>query len=449
MVSATRLALLSRIALISIQFVANWLIPDHNAGVFVSPASYVRNETICDRLVEAGLGGFRRWDAEYFQHIAEHGYTYENTLAFYPLYPFAVRYATYTIRALLPWNVACANRTQLLLIAIVLNVIFFAKAASALYDLTIDVFNDRRMAQVAVTLFCFNPASVFFSAPYTESLFCWLCFSVMLNCKKNQFASAAIPFAASIWCRSNGLINFGFVAFYLIKHSKLRNISSWIKFATKLISMAIVAAGAFFIVQAYFYLLYCTEYRVDWPSHLGNYASENNLVVAGAVNRTADQSPWCRQSLPISYGYIQSTYWNVGLFKYYELKQIPNFLLAAPILLVVLFNCWRYVAKNPRIVLTLGLIPIHGKNTNQFVFIVHAFTMAVFCVLFVHIQVATRMLASSSPCLYWFVATHITDKKSLGQILRTRSRTGKAFVVWFGAYYCIGTILFCNFLPWT
>lgn len=449
MFSATRLAYVSRIALISIQFLANWLIPDHNAGVFVSPASYVRNETICDHVIETGLGGFRRWDAEYFLHIAEHGYTYENALAFYPLYPFAVRYATYTIQALLPWDPVCADRNQLLLIAIVLNVIFFAKAANALYALTLDVFKDRRIAQIAVVLFCFNPASVFFSAPYTESLFCWLCFRVMLSCKKNRFASAAIPLAASIWCRSNGLINFGFVAFYLIKHSTLRDISSLSKSASKLIAMAIVAGGAFFIVQVYFYLLYCTEYSVDVPSHLAEYANANNLVTAGAVNRTADQSPWCRQSFPISYGYIQSTYWNVGLFKYYEFKQIPNFLLAAPILLVILFNCWQYVAKNLQVVLTLGLVPINGKDRNQFVFIVHAFTMAIFCLLFVHIQVATRMLASSSPCLYWFVATHFTDKKSFGEILRTQSRSGKACVVWFGAYYCIGTILFCNFLPWT
>lgn len=441
------LAIVSRIILISIQFVANWLIPDHDAGVFISSPLYGPNETICDRIIDAGLGGFRRWDAEYFLHIAEYGYTYENTLAFYPLYPFAVRFATYAFRALWPFD-GCAERNHLLLIAIVLNVIFFMKAANALYTLTLDVFNDRRTARIATTIFCFNPASVFFTAPYTESLFCWLSFSVMLESRRNRFAAAAIPLAASIWCRSNGLINFGFVAFYLIKRTQC-NLPSMVTSALKSICMAAVAVGAFFVVQVYFYMLFCTDYRVDLPLHLLKYARENNLVTIGAVNRSAAHSPWCRNSIPISYGYIQSTYWNVGLFSYYELKQIPNFLLAAPILFIILLNCWRFVAKNPRVAFTLGLVPFKGVDTNQFVFIVHACALAIFCALFVHIQVATRMLASSSPCLYWFAASHFSDRKSVGEMFRTQSWSGRAIVAWFGAYYCIGTILFCNFLPWT
>lgn len=448
MIAAIWLAIVSRIALIMLQFVANWLIPDHNAGVFLSPMPYASNKTICDRIVDAGLGGFRRWDAEYFLHIAEHGYTYENSMAFYPLFPFAVRYATYTVRAMLPLDVPCADRTQLLLIAVILNMIFFARAANALYTLTLDVFRDRRMARIAVTLFCFNPASIFFSAPYTESLFSWMCFSVMLKCRQKRFASAAIALAASIWCRSNGLINFGFVAFYLIKYTQ-RGFPSIVKSISKFISMAFVATGAFFIVQVYFYLLYCTEYRVDLPPHLIRFAHENNLVTAGADNRTIEQSPWCHKPIPISYGYIQSTYWNVGFFNYYELKQLPNFLLAAPILVIIMFNCCRYFVKNMQVTLTLGLVPFKGTDTNQFVFIVHAFALAVFCVFFVHIQVTTRMLASSSPCLYWFAATYFSDRKSVQEILQIHSRSGKAIVMWFGAYYCIGTILFCNFLPWT
>lgn len=450
MLSSFRLAIASRVAVIVIQFFANWSIPDHDAGVFVSPKPYASNVTICDRIIDTGLGGFRRWDAEYFLHIAEHGYSYENTLAFYPLYPFVVRYATYALRALSPLDVVCADRNQLLLVSIVLNVIFFAKAANTLYGLTLDVFNNnRRVARIAVTLFCFNPASIFFSAPYTESLFCWLCFSVMLNCRRKRFAAAVIPLAASIMCRSNGLINFGFAVFYLVERMRL-DLALLIKCALKLVAMSFVAAGSFFIVQIYFYLLYCTEYRAEFAPHIIAYARENNLFAIGDVNRTAVQSTWCHNSIPVSYGYIQSTYWNVGLFNYYKLKQIPNFLLAAPVVFTILSNCGKYFAKNTRVALTFGLVAFDGTTTNQYVFILHAFALAVFCALFVHVQVATRMLASSSPCLYWFVATHAAKhQKSLGEIQWTESRAGKTIVAWFGAYYCIGTILFCNFLPWT
>ncbi len=34
------------------------------------------------------------------------------------------------------------------------------------------------------------------------------------------------------------------------------------------------------------------------------------------------QRPWCDAAVPNLYGYVQSHYWNVGLFRYYELKQV-------------------------------------------------------------------------------------------------------------------------------
>ena len=41
-------------------------------------------------MVQFLLGGFGNWDSEYFIMIAEHGYLYEQSLAFFPLLPWVM-----------------------------------------------------------------------------------------------------------------------------------------------------------------------------------------------------------------------------------------------------------------------------------------------------------------------------------------------------------------------
>lgn len=73
--------------------VFNALVHDHAAtDVFNPPdVSAPSKSTPMDDAVEFSLSGFRRWDAIYMIHIAEHGYTYEHTVAFFPAFPLMVR----------------------------------------------------------------------------------------------------------------------------------------------------------------------------------------------------------------------------------------------------------------------------------------------------------------------------------------------------------------------
>ncbi len=55
--------------------------------------------------------------------------------------------------------------------------------------------------------------------------------------------------------------------------------------------------------------------------------------------------PWCSDTFPSIYSYVQSKYWDSGLLKYWTLQQLPNFIISAPVLALLLYTSAQYVAK--------------------------------------------------------------------------------------------------------
>lgn len=443
-ISIVGLSIASRFFVIALQFIANHLISDHDAGVFISPKKPDTEDTDFDRIIEFSLGGFRRWDAEYFLHIAEHGYTHENSLAFYPFYPSLVRFITNVIEPVSP---SASLRNRLLLTAIVLNVFAFVEAAKTLHRLTLHIYGDQRIANIAVILFCINPASIFFTTAYTESVFCCMSFKVMLACAEGRFLSAALPLAASMSCRSNGILNFDFIAYFLL-NQVIRGKQSITKNVFKMALSFSVVIITFILIQNYFHYLFCMENDFEMENYVRKFVDESNFVLPGTYNATnTKQSPWCQNDYPFSYSYIQSHYWNVGFLKYYELKQIPNFVIGVPMLSFLIYYTLKSILQKPDVVFTLGTKD--SLHDRKFVFMLHAFVLSIFCVAFIHIQVSTRMLASSSPSLYWLAAELMTKNTNKNHDLENCLKTRIDIIVWFISYLCIGTILYCNFLPWT
>ncbi|XP_062554175.1 GPI mannosyltransferase 2 [Armigeres subalbatus] len=484
-ISITSLALLSRLLVIALQIISNHLIPDHDAGVFLAPRDPEAIPGKFDGLVQTVLGGLHRWDSQYFLHISEHGYSYENTLAFFPLFPFIIK----IIASVLGGNSSLVTYRELsLVIAVLLNVIFFVLAAKALYKLSNVVLGNKKKSELAVILFCFNPASIFFTAPYTESLYSWLSFAVMAQCIDDiNSILITVPLSLSILCRSNGMLNIGFLLFFYMRRILSQNsFHNIICIGSKLFSILIIIIFHYGIAQVYSYYLFCFEQKFSFPLHVKEYAVAHNLVLAG--NKTAESSPWCSNYLPLSYSYVQSHYWNVGFMQYYELKQLPNFLLALPAIYLVVSNSCKYIHENWDFCARIGLLRLSKKqlknmrnyDRNAFVFIAHALFLALFSVFFVHVQVTTRMLASSSPVLYWFAAEYFTGDKAFirRQVIRKLSRQVQdgtepcahvenhvelteildiksmnlkqlSVLTYFIGYAVIGTVLFSNFLPWT
>lgn len=449
----TKLALSSRIIVLLIQMLANGALPDHKPDVFRMPLGPVSEEESkkmniawLDKLVIRCLGGFQHWDGEYFLHIAGNLYTYENTLAFYPLFPVTVRYVAQACQAI---GLRLSEKSILLLVAVVLNIWLFCKSANLLYQLTQRMFNDINKSWNAALVYCFNPATIFFSAAYSETMFAYASFYLMLECKKPgnknfRFFRIGAALTACLLCRSNGLIALGFPLYFYARHLVLKGKEYW-----QLTKMVVTIVGALAILHTYYfyiYRLYCMpSVTVDHPQHVLDYAEERKYLVSG---QGPEGSPWCQYTLPFPYTYVQSHYWDVGFLRYYKFKQLPNFILALPMLSFMHWHCYDYLRnfmQNVWPTATLANYKELIKAHTTFPFVLHAALLTLVCTVFVHIQVSTRVLASATPVFYWFAADHMP--KTLAK-LKFRSAGGALFV-WCTAYSLIGTVCFCNNYPWT
>jgi phosphatidylinositol glycan class V len=150
-----------------------------------------------------------------------------------------------------------------------------------------------------------------------------------------------------------------------------------------------------------------------------------------------------------AYPSIQARYWNVGWFRYYELRQLPNFALAAPILLLCGGGVVRAAAA------FVG--HVHGRRGGSpamqpllwflFPFFCHLCALLFVCVTVLHVQVSTRFLLSASPLPYWMLADLLV--RAVAKQTGETHWTGHAAWIYCAGFAAIGTILFSAFYPWT
>ena len=171
--------LLTRLLLVIFTLSApTWRFAVPDPGRFLSPTPAIAGPL---------LSRWYRWDAAWYLRIAGNGpqmgyshYT-ENSahaygaFAFFPLYPLVVRLAALVVPGALDTVPAGgAPRSQLLIAALIASNIAFVLALLALY-LLVKARAGPPAARRAVLLMCLFPTTIFFSAPYSESLFLlWL-----------------------------------------------------------------------------------------------------------------------------------------------------------------------------------------------------------------------------------------------------------------------------------
>lgn len=159
--------------------------------------------------------------------------------------------------------------------------------------------------------------------------------------------------------------------------------------------LSVFALGLPFVLfQYYAYTQFCLPGSAHpIPKPLLQLAVDKGYRIADG-----NKPPWCSWELPLIYSYIQDNYWNVGFLRYYEFKQVPNFLLAAPVAILVIWATWTYVTTHPWLCLTLGMRRSKKSETLEkpepgflspqvFVYLVHAAVLLLFGGLCMHVQV--------------------------------------------------------------
>ena len=264
----------------------------------------------------------------------------------------------------------------------------------------------------------------------------------LLN-KNGKFLIAILLLTLASFTRSNGIINVGFFWYlFLLDNFKslfYRNVNKLFNL-NNLISFLILLASTCLVVAPFFVVQYVHQIRLCNPNASDHLI--NKLLPASPSLESLDDRPddrICRIEFWKLYSHVQATYWNVGLFNYYQFRKLPNFILATPMLTLVMFILKYFIesSKSSSNLIKSGLgSQFWNKTTLLFPFVLHLLFLTLFSLFFINIEVLTRLICSSSPIIFW----------SICKLPRKQQTYVK---IYFAVYFFVGIFAFSNFLPWT
>ncbi|RYR14131.1 hypothetical protein Ahy_B04g070762 isoform D [Arachis hypogaea] len=425
-------ALYSRLLVLSLTITWRILASPYDSSAPLNLPCLTANHTLASAL-ENGIV----WDSVYFVRIAQcGGYEYEQTYAFLPLLPISISFLS---RFLSPIFAPFVGHRAVLAFSgyLICNVAF---VFAALY-----LYRDPEIALRATILFCFNPASIFYSSIYSESLYALLSFAGLYYFVKGGNNLASLFFALSGCARSNGVLNAGYLCFQTMH----RAYNAMFQQKRTALALGTVIAGAlrsvfvfapFVAFQAYGYYNMCKGRLPD------------------------ELRPWCKARVPLLYNYIQSHYWPENFFSlgfrtsieekssgvvflsddFYRSKKAGNVDKSS-----VKAKENSNLTKRKKVTEgAVGEVHMAEPATRPgyfsacvLPFVLHLAFMAATAFFVMHVQVATRFL-SSSPPVYWFssyIMAHPTKYHRWGYVIWAYS----------AAYIFLGSLLFSNFYPFT
>ncbi|KAI0320757.1 GPI mannosyltransferase 2 [Amylostereum chailletii] len=362
-----------------------------------------------------------RWDTFHFASIARDGYIYEYQWAFLPGTPAVMK----VIGFVLHWLLGKRDLGQPLGWTELVQAggigALVCSNTQSLYRLSLHHLKSSSLAFLAtlLSLLPSSPATAHY-AGYADPFFTFFSYRGMLACARKQYVCGALHFALATGFRSNGTLLAGYILWGLVFerlliYRKLPSVRALI--LSVILSMIVVAPFVFHQILAY-------------------------LTFCSSNDRTLDHLPsWCSNCPPAIYSYVQSKYWNVGFLHYWTLAQLPNILLALPVLsALVTFSVYHLHACLHTIILRSPLLSppsdLVFSDPSLTPFTVHTVIMCAILLFSSHTQIALR-LAPSLPTTYWAAAW----------LLVSYPRVGRAWVLWSVVWGAVSVVLWGVFLP--
>jgi GPI mannosyltransferase 2 len=440
----------------------------------------------------------------------------EQAHAFLPLYPFLIQVTV----AILLWCTPISKLPStcegvIVLAAYLVNTTCFLYSAKQLYLMTqllllrqpcnihnngdnnvssthaITVDTSEQWARRVLLLYIINPATLFFNTTYSESFAAALIFTgyhwilqyrVATNMsslsKFRLLLGAWVVWYLSCFVRSNGILNGGFLFLFGMGSIFTYDRSVWnlLMSMTLMIGSIVLVIGSVGWYNYYAYRNHC----VIEPSTFDTTSTSTDVYLSTDCSAAYVVPEWCKYGPLFNiYTYVQRRYWNVGFLQYYEWKQIPNFLLAVPVLFASIhavrswieiswdqyseqvkhktmmqhqylhkFIAWsihslhHFATKSSTTMQATEQSAVELILLGDPILLGHYAVLAISAILVLtiaHVQISTRMILSSCPALYWYLVVTISKKR----------RFGNAIVFWCLLYIFLGIIMHPNWLPWT
>ncbi|KAL9005552.1 MAG: hypothetical protein Q9188_001677 [Gyalolechia gomerana] len=411
--------------------------------------SDTKDQHVIGSLFIALAGKLTRWDAIYFAQISHRGALFEQEWAFSwgfakllnvlgrSLFGPHDEVASTAIAGILASNI---SHLLSVLVLYQMSILIAAPSPST---------RSSRVAFGSASLHVISPAGLFLSAPYAESSFSVMNFAGLymyaysLQAHANHGAGlrdvsivlSGLFFGVATTLRSNGLLSGLLFCFDIFECAlDLFRFGELAKNLRR--SIFLVIAGCF------------TGIGFLFPQYL----AYRDFCTATGFQQ---QPLWCARTIPSIYMWADDDR-NVGLFRYWTISNAPLFLLAAPMLLIMILSAlWiRFQVDNVPLVkqqeadtsrasIQDGWISLVGLASARR-FAVPQLVLGVLALTNYHVQIITR-ISSGYPLWYWWLASKIDAQRSLR--LAKWDIPVEWAVKWMVLYSLIQAGLFTAFLP--